>query len=539
MKKKLIISVFSLLCVLLFAACSGKKKDAAAEEQATVLSASVNNEYLKVLPADAVVIMKLDFGNLLEKSEILDNIFVKAGIEKGIMELPEDQRSLIKRVCEDPDNSGVNVNAPVYIAVVNMEPARAVFAMAMDDVEKFEGTLSTITGGEHSCTTRDGMKHIETGEAEFAIAYDSDKLIIVCDERYASVASYIELDKDEMALNKETFASVFESDDDMMWACDVEQCGRALIESGDVEPELEPFFAMLQGCVLYWSNDFEKGYFAGNADLTLPAELRDAIDSLVMKSTRRHFKYIPSKSFAVVSYNFDMTHLYPTLQSTGVLSELNANGVSNGLVKDVLKALSGDYTIACWMNGRNIEDVQLMAAVDCNDRSVFDLLAAYIVYEYDARKVDTDVYALNLNREEEYNYYTGEYESVTRGSDYYIMYKDGALMLMPENLYNELEKGGELQPLRNSVMENSLFASMDNDLVVDFKPIRDIFALEINKADDFGKASLEILDMIKSITVNFNLYNLDVKWNFNDSSVNSLKCLTDVIVSLVVQDNLF
>ena len=539
MKKKLIISVFSLLCVLLFAACSGKKKDAAAEEQATVLSASVNNEYLKVLPADAVVIMKLDFGNLLEKSEILDNIFVKAGIEKGIMELPEDQRSLIKRVCEDPDNSGVNVNAPVYIAVVNMEPARAVFAMAMDDVEKFEGTLSTITGGEHSCTTRDGMKHIETGEAEFAIAYDSDKLIIVCDERYASVASYIELDKDEMALNKEAFASVFESDDDMMWACDVEQCGRALIESGDVEPELEPFFAMLQGCVLYWSNDFEKGYFAGNADLTLPAELRDAIDSLVKKSTHRHFKYIPAKSFAVVSYNFDMTHLYPTLQSTGVLSELNANGVSNGLVKDVLKALSGDYTVACWMNGRNIEDVQLMAAVDCNDRSVFDLLAAYIVYEYDARKVDTDVYALNLNREEEYNYYTGEYESVTRGSDYYIMYKDGALMFMPENLYNELEKGGELQPLRNSVMENSLFASMDNDLVVDFKPIRDIFALEINKADDFGKASLEILDMIKSITVNFNLYNLDVKWNFNDSSVNSLKCLTDVIVSLVVQDNLF
>ncbi len=539
MTKKLIISVFSLLCVLLFAACSGKKKDAAAEEQATVLSASVNNEYLKVLPADAVVIMKLDFGNLLEKSEILDNVFVKAGIEKGIMELPEDQRSLIKRVCEDPDNSGVNVNAPVYIAVVNMEPARAVFAMAMDDVEKFEGTLSTITGGEHSCTTRDGMKHIETGEAEFAIAYDSDKLIIVCDERYASVASYIELDEDEMALNKEAFASVFESDDDMMWACDVEQCGRALIESGDVEPELEPFFAMLQGCVLYWSNDFEKGYFAGNADLTLPAELRDAIDSLVKKSTHRHFKYIPAKSFAVVSYNFDMTHLYPTLQSTGVLSELNANGVSNGLVKDVLKALSGDYTVACWMNGRNIEDVQLMAAVDCNDRSVFDLLAAYIVYEYDARKVDTDVYALNLNREEEYNYYTDEYESVTRGSDYYIMYKDGALMFMPENLYNELEKGGELQPLRNSVMENSLFASMDNDLVVDFKPIRDIFALEINKADDFGKASLEILDMIKSITVNFNLYNLDVKWNFNDSSVNSLKCLTDVIVSLVVQDNLF
>jgi hypothetical protein len=296
---------------------------------------------------------------------------------------------------------------------------------------------------------------------------------------------------------------------------------------------------MLQGFALYWSNDFEKGYFASKGDLTLPAELRDAIDSLVKKSTHRHFKYIPAKSFAVASYNFDMVHLYPTLQSTGVLAELNANGISNSLVKDILKALSGDYTIACWMNGRDVEDVQLMAAVDCNDRSVFDLLAAYIVYEFDAKKVDTDVYSLKSNIETEYNYYTGEYEIVTRGSDYYIMYKDGALMLMPENLYNELEKDSELQPLRNSIMENSLFASMDNDLVLDIKPIREIVAHEINSAGEYDKAVLGMLDMLKSITVNFNIYNLDAKWNFNDSSVNSLKFLTDEIVSLVVQDNLF
>ena len=527
-----------MLCVLLFAACSGKKKDAA-NERSAMLSASVSNEYLKVLPADAIAIMKLDFGNLLEKSEILDNLFVKAGIEKEIMELPEDQRSLIKRVCEDPDNSGVNVNAPVYIAVVNMEPGRIVFAMAMDDVEKFERTLSTITGGEHSCTTRDGMKHIETGDSEVAVAYDSDKIIVVFDERYASVASYIELDEDEMALNKEMFASVFESDDDVMSALDIELYGHKMVEAGEIEPELEPFFAMLQGCALYWSNNFENGYMVNRGDLTLPAELRDVIDLWVNKSTHRHFDYIPANSFAVMSYNFDMTHLYPTLQSLGVLAELNANGISNGLVKDFLKAVSGDYTVACWVNGRDIEDLQLMAAVDCNDRSIFDLLAAYIVYEYDAKKVDTDVYALNLNNKEEYNYYTGEYESVTRGSDYYIMYKDSALMLMPENLYNELKAGGELRPLRNCIKDNKLFASMEDDFVVDVKPIRDIVALEIDYASEEDKVALEILDMIKSITANFNIYNLDAKCNFNDSSVNSLKYLTDKVVTLVVQNNLF
>ena len=543
MKRKFLISLFSLLCVLLFAACSGKKKDVAAnDEQPAAFSASVSNEYLKVLPADAIAIIKCDLGNLLEKSEILDNVFVNAGIEKEIMEFPKDQKKLVKRICDDPNNSGLNVNARVYVAVVNLEPGRVVCVMAMDDVETFEGTLSTIYGGEFSCTTRDGMKHVDTGESEVALAYDSDKLILVFDERYASVASYIELDKDEMALNNDIYASVFESGDDVMWACDVELCGRALVESGEVESEFEPFFAMLQGCALYWSNNFEDGYFASNGDLTLPAELCDAIDLLVKKSTHRHFKYIPAKSFAVMSYNFDMTHLYPMLQSMGVLAELNANGISNSLVKDILKAVSGDYTVACWANGRGIEDVQLMAAVDCNDRSIFDLLAAYLVYEIGAKRVDTDVYALNLNRKEEYNYYTGEYESVTRGSDYYIMYKDSALMLMPDNLYKELNKGGELKPLRNSIMENSLFASMENDLAVDFKPIRDVIAFEVRNSDyasEDSRIALELLEMFKSFTVNFNIYNLDAKLSLEDNSVNSLKYLTDEIVTIVVKENVF
>ena len=120
---------------------------------------------------------------------------------KGSTHTPADQRSLIKRICDNPDNSGVNVNAPVYIAVVNMEPGRIVFAMAMDDVETFEETLSTISDGEFSYTMRDGMKHIDTGDSEVAVAYDSDKIIVVFDERYASVASYIELDEDEILEN--------------------------------------------------------------------------------------------------------------------------------------------------------------------------------------------------------------------------------------------------------------------------------------------------------------------------------------------------
>lgn len=539
MKKRLIIPVFSLLCVLLFAACSGKKKDAVAQEQVAVLSVSASNEYLKVLPADAIAIIKLDFGSLLDKSEVLENFFVKAGIEKEIIELPADKRTLIKSICDNPNGSGINIDAPVYMAVINVEPACVVVAMAMNDVEAFEKTLSIISDGEFKYSTKNGMKHVDTGVSEGAVAYDSDKIVIVFDDRLADVADYIELDEDEMALNKEMFAAVFEGDDDLMSAFDIERYGSEMVECGVVEPEFEPFFAMLQECALYWSNNFENGCMVTKGDLTLPAELRDAIDLWVKKSTHRHFDYIPANSFAVMSYNFNMTHLYPTLQSLGVLAELNANGISNGLVKDFLKAVSGDYTVACWVNGRDIEDLQLMAAVDCNDRSIFDLLAAYIVYEYDARKVDTDVYALNLNINEEYNYYTGEYESVTRGSDYYIMYKDGALMLMPENLYNELNVGGELRPLKNSIKDNKLFASMAEDFVVDVKPIRDIVALEVDNASEDDKAALEILDMMKSITVNFNIYSLDAKWNLNDSSVNSLKYLTDKIVTLVVQNNLF
>ena len=216
------------------------------------------------------------------------------------------------------------------------------------------------------------------------------------------------------------------------------------------------------------------------------------------------------------------------MQNTGALAELNANGLSNALVKDLLKAISGDYTIACWANGSDVEDLQLMAAVDCSDRSIFDLLAAYIAYEYGARRIDTDVYTLNL---------AGEFEGFT--SDYCIMYKDSALMFMPKNHYDKLNDGGELRPLRNSIKDNKHFASAANDFVIDVKPIRDILALEVDYASEDDKAALYILDMIKSIAVNFNIYNLDAKCNFNESDVNSLKYLADKIISLAVRNNMF
>ena len=167
------------------------------------------------------------------------------------------------------------------------------------------------------------------------------------------------------------------------------------------------------------------------------------------------------------------------------------------------------------------------------------MLVSIVNSECDATIVDSDVYALNVNKREQYNYYTYEYETVTKGSDYYLMYKNGVIMLLPENLYNEICATGELKPLADNIKKKGQFDSMGN-LMVDFKPARDAALVYMrNDSSSDVKVLFEVLDMLKSFTLDFNLYSYEARLNVNNDSVNSLKYLTDKIISIVVQNGGF
>lgn len=539
MKKNLLLPVLSLVCAMLMVACGEEKKKENSGPDKTA--------YTKVLPADAAMVMKLDISNLLEKSQVLENATVITAFEDKLQFVPEEVAPLLKSIYEDPNNSGVDVKLPIYFAINDldyrhgMEATSGVVAVAISDKKAFEKTMSTSLGDDFKTVSKNGMKYISIDEPEVEVAYDANKLVLVFDRNHANLSAYTSLSTEKMAINSKKFDVMFKGDDDMKWALNLEPLMDEVLKSGLLDAGMRPFVGMVKEYTVYGSVNFEKGFANYKIDTNVPAEYSNVVKAFFGTPTKRHFKYIPSNSFAVLNYNFDMQQLYPLLEANGLIRQLSAFGYDEQKVKSILKSVSGDYTAALWTSSDSGDDPQYMFAVDCSDRLVFDLLFSFVSLKYDVTPIDEDVYALNVNRREIYNYYTYESEYVREGYDYYLMYKDGAIMVMPENLYNEISYGGELSALRNNVTKNRLYASMSDDIVVDMKVLVGLLASSDDNVyymDEGDKAILEFLGMIQSLTVDFNLLDLNVKLNLVDDSANSLKIISDKTIELIQQVDL-
>jgi hypothetical protein len=122
MKRKFFLPFVALMCAVFMVSCGGggsKKSGGSSSDKTT---------YLKVLPSNAFAIMKVDLGNVLDKSEILENVVVKAAFENSIANAPQKIQDLLNKIYNDPTKSGVDVNSPVYAAVTGVEPVSITIA---------------------------------------------------------------------------------------------------------------------------------------------------------------------------------------------------------------------------------------------------------------------------------------------------------------------------------------------------------------------------------------------------------------------------
>ena len=151
------------------------------------------------------------------------------------------------------------------------------------------------------------------------------------------------------------------------------------------------------------------------------------------------------------------------------------------------------------------------------------------------------MYALNVNKEKVYNSVTYEYDVVTKGNDYFVVYKNNAIMVVPDNYYYKMNVNGDFRPLANNVRNNAVFTSMENNLVVDVKPIRESALNNIRNRglapDADERTAIEMLNMVNSITADFNIYSLDVVLNTSNKNINSLKLIVDKLISIAIQNS--
>ena len=540
MKKNLLVSLMSLLCVAFMMpnVASASTINAAM----TASSESVNNvSYAKVIPGSTLVVAKVEMDNLLDKSDVRNNTIVRAMFEQKIAQAPENIKNLLRNIFANPNNSGLNVDAPAYLALINVEKEQFILTFAMGNLNAFENTLMAITEGKLSKYENNGMTIINTGDQKVSLAYDSEKFIVVLDKVWADLLYYIQLSPENLAINNKKFAAVFNSVLDVKLAFNFDAFLQMMIQQGKIGYDMLPIVAMVKEYAMYASLDFENGLVNLKADINVEEEYKAFANQLIRKPVRRHFDYIPANSFAVLSYNFDLNQIYPILASTGVLNTLASKGINEETARLMLAALSGDYTAAAWIEGGNINNVQFMLAIDCADRSLFDLLVSYLIYEEGATMVDSDVYALNVNKEKVYNSVTYEYDVVTKGNDYFVVYKNNAIMVVPDNYYYKMNVNGDFRPLANNVRNNAVFTSMENNLVVDVKPIRESALNNIRNRglapDADERTAIEMLNMVNSITADFNIYSLDVVLNTSNKNINSLKLIVDKLISIAIQNS--
>ena len=66
----------------------------------------VADNYLKAIPDNPVAMLKVNVGNLLDESEILENPIVKPLISSSANQLPQGMAGLFNEIVAEPEASG-------------------------------------------------------------------------------------------------------------------------------------------------------------------------------------------------------------------------------------------------------------------------------------------------------------------------------------------------------------------------------------------------------------------------------------------------
>ena len=538
MKKKLFTLFTSILCALFIVSCNNVNNESATEKKAEKAGEkaeeqtcnSINKAYVKVIPDDAVAIIKIQWGNIISKSGIADNAFVEAAIE----DTPDEIKQILKGLCKDPNSAGIDTSSPVYLTVTS--DAQVIATCGISSMTALEKTLSTLTGNNLNATNMHGMKCI-IPESKIIIAYDSEKLVFLNARYNPDLNKFLKLTDNRMAVNNAKYSNFFKCADDV--ACTVNIMKLMELGSGKKRPDdiPEKLLTELKNVTLNASLDFKKGKATMKADINANNEYTNTLKSVFNKPTHSHFGYIPANSYAVLNYNLDLKKLYDFIEEQGALAEIE-NESEKKMIESAASALSGEWTVAAWIENNNLEEPFIMAIIDCKERFVFDMIVA----NQNATYVDNDVYDLNLNKREVYDYHTGQYRyEKTNKTEYYIIYRNGAIMVMPKHHYYRLKSGNSIRQLENSANSNKAFSSMKSNLVIDVEPIRSIFSNQIaNSGQRMNEEMMianEILGMIQDATASFNFLSLNADINMTDKNTNSLKTIVDKALSIAIRYN--
>ena len=237
-------------------------------------SCDKSSNYLSVIPKDSVAAIKINIGQLLNKSEVLEMKAVKDLAELGASQADasiESQR-LLKAILKDPNASGLDVNQPM-VAVFEGLNMKGLLTFAVSDKDALINTLETLKKEFENIGVLFDFEENEKGYTsiyEFdpygsiygnIAAFDESKLVFAIAEKNPDVVPYMELEYEDQALSDSRFQAFVNAQKDLSIYYDLSILSEImpLLQAQMPELNMGGYLEMMEGATGLVSLDFQQG----------------------------------------------------------------------------------------------------------------------------------------------------------------------------------------------------------------------------------------------------------------------------------------
>jgi len=512
---------------------------------------SQKEAYLEAIPNESIVIGKIDVATLIVESEIANEPIVSGGMRDGINSLDEDTRQLLRKIIDNPEESGIDVRKPLVGALVDALPnPTGVFTLAVKDKAKLANFITTVTNDSHvkGGGQDDFLELVEKDNATVinimhmsVAAFDNDKLVIAAAQRNMDAMEFMSLNSKKQAVNDNRFSRFFDAKADVAMIYDYEKvmdlaqlaAGRSGI-NGLNNQALNDIF---EGLMFLYTCNFEKGEINNDFYVMGNDNFEKLTQKFVQKTSKRNLECIPQNASLV--YNVGIRNLgefFDVLAlDANTKSDIEKAFAEINLTTDDLNEFEGDLTFALLpfaeLSYHHVPMPVIMA--ECKGRKVFDSVSKLLQDDSKLKLVETDVYACNANTSDQYNWETGEYETITAGNDLYIGFKDNILFLMPSDLYDQTLASGKRTALKENFKASRLYSDLGNlgGIVFDAKA----FFNEPIVAEECKSLPLDVTTLFDNLVAESNEAEGSLDIRFQNKNDNALKIIKDLAMQIVAK----
>lgn len=550
MRKSILLKVSAVVLSVLVVSCAEEKKkekESYHSQPRVELSESEKDSVLLDSPIildDALVVAKVELGQLLNKS-----LYDGSSTSSTLLHMIKDKarqiedkyvRDYVLNTLDYPSDCGLDLNSPLVLSVdyQNEDDLVACLSAKISDYEKVYGFIDSLYNASPQRQADSELDYIDEYdyyeavdallleyeydeydggidkkiEADGLTFYCSDGGAIVLDHQ--NIALYItsaELDEYEFDEINKLFKRgkapelnniaefLYVKDDLSMWL-DYEYIMSFMMAELRKDYRLQDFMPYLDNVKYDGSSAvLALNFETGKTTMTTHIDGIVYEDIFFTESSDKYFKYIPEDAVLVANIKIkDFLSLWEFFKKSKTVKEtLEQFEFMLGLDDDFIQSMPGTITFA--VDGRTLSnDIPgFVAAFEC-DHKVYEKLLAFM-RKAEMRSVD-DGYILS--------------------NAVYITYKDGAIILMENNLWRRSN---------NCRFEDSYSSDKIAEGGISVK-LRNIFPYIINEID-LGINYHEILELVEEIDfVPESFYSADLVLSMGDKKSNLIQKVLDLIV---------